>query len=60
VKTTTRNIIMGKTKFKIVSHYTGDKDINRVIEELAVRKAIYEYNNRTPLPAASCGRLSER
>jgi hypothetical protein len=44
VKTTTRETVIGKQKYKVVSYYIGDKDINKVIEELAVRKALYEYN----------------
>jgi len=44
VLTTTNKITIGKQKYKIVSHYVGDKDINKVIEDLAFRKALYEYN----------------
>jgi hypothetical protein len=43
------NIIQSKTsvkkqKYKIVSHYVGDRDINEVLEGLAIRRALYEYN----------------
>jgi len=39
-----RETTIGKQKYKVVSHYVGDKDINKVLEELAVRRALYEYN----------------
>jgi hypothetical protein len=44
VETTTRKTVIGKQKYKVVSHYIGDKNINKVLEELAIRKALYEYN----------------
>ena len=44
IKTTTRNCSIGKQKYKVVSYYVGDKNIDNVLEDLAVRKALYEYN----------------
>ena len=44
VKSTTRETTIGKQKYKVVSYYVGDKDINKTLEELAIRKALYEYN----------------
>ena len=44
VETTTRTAVIGKQKYKVVSHYVGDKDINKVLEELAIKKTLYEYN----------------
>jgi len=44
VKSTTREITIGKQKYEVVSYYVGDKDINKVLEELAIRRALYEYN----------------
>jgi hypothetical protein len=41
---TTRLTTIGKQKYKVVSHYVGEKDINKVLEELAVRRALFEYN----------------
>ena len=43
-KSTVRETVIGKQKYKIVSYYVGDKDINKTLEELAIRKALYEYN----------------
>ena len=44
VKSTVRECVIGKQKYKIVSYYVGDKDINKTLEDLAIRKALYEYN----------------
>ena len=35
---------IGKQKYKIVSHFIGEKNIDEVLENLAVKKALYEYN----------------
>jgi hypothetical protein len=43
-KSMTRLTTIGKQKYKVVSHYVGEKDINKVLEELAVRRALFEYN----------------
>ena len=45
-KTTTRECVIGGHKYKVVSHYVGDKNINDVIEEWAIQKALYEINNK--------------
>ena len=43
-KTTIRETVVGKQKYRITSHYVGDKNIKDVMEEYAIRKALYEYN----------------
>lgn len=43
-KTTIRETTIGKQKYKVVSYYVGDKDINTIIQDYAIRKALYEYN----------------
>ena len=43
-KTTTRECVIGGQKYKVVSHYVGDKNINDVIEEWAIKRALYEIN----------------
>ena len=42
--TTINKMTIGKQKYKVVSHYIGNKNIDQVLEELALRKALYEYN----------------
>ena len=44
VKTTAREVTIGKQKYNVVSHYVGDKNINEVIEKWAIKKALYEIN----------------
>ena len=44
IKTTVRETVIGKQKYKVVSYYVGDKNIDKTLEELAIRKILYEYN----------------
>ena len=44
IKSTVRECVIGKQKYRVVSYYVGDKDINKTLEDLAIRKALYEYN----------------
>jgi len=39
-----RECVVGKQKFRVTSYYVGDKDINKVLENFAINKALYEYN----------------
>jgi hypothetical protein len=43
-KSTTRICEIGKQKYKVVSYYIGEKNIDKVLEDLAIEKALYEYN----------------
>jgi hypothetical protein len=44
IKTTVRETVIGKQKYRVVSYYVGDKEINKTLEDLAIRKALYEYS----------------
>ena len=42
--TTSRECVIGKQKYNVVSHYVGNKNIDDVIEKLAIKRALYEIN----------------
>ena len=44
MNTTTRKTAIGEQKYKIVSHYIGDKNVDKTLEEFAIRRALIEYN----------------
>jgi len=44
MNTTTRKTAIGEQKYKIVSHYIGYKNVDKTLEELAIRRALLEYN----------------
>ena len=43
-KTVVSEYAIGKQKYRVTSHFIGEKNLDEVIENLAVKKALYEYN----------------
>jgi len=42
-----REIKIGNTLYRVTSIFTGEKDLGKTLEQLAIRKAMAELNSQT-------------